>query len=45
VDTTTGDPVTVTGDATPDVTPAEAPADDVPDDPGPEAAEATEAAG
>jgi len=31
VDTTTSDPVTVTGDATP----AEAPAEDVPDDPGP----------
>ena len=31
MDTTTSDPVTVTGDATP----AEAPAEDVPDDPGP----------
>ena len=31
MDTTTSDPVTVTGDATPD----EAPAEDVPDDPGP----------
>jgi segregation and condensation protein B len=39
VDTTTGDPVTVTGDAPPDAAPDAAPADDVHDDPGPEVVE------